>query len=156
MPDMISLPMLMDPKPRSSRRKTEDLRRADILKRYKPRECATTHEENNDEASDDILHEVRVLGFVLRHWGPSGKHINHAQCKERDCGGGKRAIAVRVSAQNTAGGFILPNDRVDVVQTVVQQATPESASVNVNWPSRSVSSYGYVVPRRRAESTFCR
>lgn len=31
---------------------------------------------------------------------------------------GKRAIAVRISAENTAGGFILPNDHVDVVHTV--------------------------------------
>lgn len=30
---------------------------------------------------------------------------------------GKRAIAVRVSAESTAGGFILPNDRVDVIHT---------------------------------------
>jgi pilus assembly protein CpaB len=30
---------------------------------------------------------------------------------------GKRAAAVRVTAQSTAGGFILPNDRVDVVHT---------------------------------------
>lgn len=33
---------------------------------------------------------------------------------------GKRAVAVRVSAENTAGGFILPNDRVDVIHTVVR------------------------------------
>lgn len=31
---------------------------------------------------------------------------------------GKRAVAVRISAENTAGGFILPNDRVDVLNTV--------------------------------------
>jgi len=30
---------------------------------------------------------------------------------------GKRAVAVRISAENTAGGFILPNDRVDVIHT---------------------------------------
>lgn len=34
---------------------------------------------------------------------------------------GKRAIAVRISAENTAGGFILPNDRVDVVHTIERQ-----------------------------------
>lgn len=33
---------------------------------------------------------------------------------------GKRAIAVRVTAESTAGGFILPNDRVDVIHTVVR------------------------------------
>jgi pilus assembly protein CpaB len=30
---------------------------------------------------------------------------------------GKRAVAVRVSAENTAGGFVLPNDHVDVIHT---------------------------------------
>jgi len=33
---------------------------------------------------------------------------------------GKRAVAIRVSAESTAGGFILPNDRVDVIQTMAQ------------------------------------
>lgn len=31
---------------------------------------------------------------------------------------GKRAAAVKVSAESAAGGFILPGDRVDVIQTV--------------------------------------
>jgi pilus assembly protein CpaB len=30
---------------------------------------------------------------------------------------GKRAVAVKVSAESTAGGFILPGDRVDVIRT---------------------------------------
>jgi pilus assembly protein CpaB len=30
---------------------------------------------------------------------------------------GKRAVAVRISADSSAGGFILPNDRVDVLLT---------------------------------------
>lgn len=33
---------------------------------------------------------------------------------------GKRAIAVRVTAESTAGGFILPNDHVDVVHTAAR------------------------------------
>jgi pilus assembly protein CpaB len=33
---------------------------------------------------------------------------------------GKRAIGVRISAENTAGGFILPSDRVDVLHTTVE------------------------------------
>jgi pilus assembly protein CpaB len=39
---------------------------------------------------------------------------------------------VRVSAQNTAGGFILPNDRVDVIQTVSQQTTPDTPAETVS------------------------
>jgi pilus assembly protein CpaB len=37
---------------------------------------------------------------------------------------GKRAIAVRITAESTAGGFILPNDRVDIIHTVVRAAQP--------------------------------
>ena len=40
---------------------------------------------------------------------------------------GKRAVAVRVNAGTTAGGFILPDDRVDVLHTSV----PEGASGGV-------------------------
>jgi pilus assembly protein CpaB len=45
---------------------------------------------------------------------------------------GKRAVAVRVSASNTAGGFILPGDRVDVIETVSQQTSSDSAAENVS------------------------
>jgi pilus assembly protein CpaB len=31
---------------------------------------------------------------------------------------GKRAVAIRISAESAAGGFVLPNDRVDIVQTM--------------------------------------
>lgn len=34
---------------------------------------------------------------------------------------GKRAVAVRISAESTAGGFIVPNDRVDVLRTFSRQ-----------------------------------
>lgn len=33
-------------------------------------------------------------------------------------GSGKRAVGVRVSAESSAGGFIRPNDRVDVLNTI--------------------------------------
>jgi pilus assembly protein CpaB len=45
---------------------------------------------------------------------------------------GKRAIAVRISADSTAGGFILPGDRVDVVQTLAQQAAADAPAENVS------------------------
>ena len=40
---------------------------------------------------------------------------------------GKRAVSVRITAESTAGGFILPDDRVDVMHTTV----PEGASGGV-------------------------
>jgi pilus assembly protein CpaB len=38
---------------------------------------------------------------------------------------GKRAVGVRISAETTAGGLILPNDRVDVLVTIPQQGRSE-------------------------------
>lgn len=43
---------------------------------------------------------------------------------------GKRAVAINVNAQSTAGGFILPNDRVDVLHTVT--ASRESGAVRTS------------------------
>jgi len=43
---------------------------------------------------------------------------------------GKRAIAIRVSAESTAGGFILPNDRVDVIQTLTRQAGNQNENLS--------------------------
>ncbi|THK36106.1 Flp pilus assembly protein CpaB [Ensifer sp. MPMI2T] len=42
---------------------------------------------------------------------------------------GKRAIAVRVTAESTAGGFILPNDHVDVVHTVARSGSGNEGDV---------------------------
>ncbi len=43
---------------------------------------------------------------------------------------GKRAVAIRISVESTAGGFILPNDRVDVIQTIIR--TGEAQSENLS------------------------
>ena len=45
---------------------------------------------------------------------------------------GKRAVAVRVSAENTAGGFILPNDRVDVLHTVASQGPGDGLKEHIS------------------------
>lgn len=45
---------------------------------------------------------------------------------------GKRAVAVRISAENTAGGFILPNDRVDVISTAARQGQGEGQTEHVS------------------------
>lgn len=43
---------------------------------------------------------------------------------------GKRAVAIRISVESTAGGFILPNDRVDVIQTVSRPGESQSENVS--------------------------
>jgi pilus assembly protein CpaB len=80
-----------------------------------------------------------LSGSVVRSQFVAGEPIRDVKLARAESGflsailpSGKRAVAVRISAQNTAGGFILPNDRVDVVQTVTQQAAPDAPVENVS------------------------
>ncbi len=43
---------------------------------------------------------------------------------------GKRAVAIRITAESTAGGFILPDDRVDVIHTIVRPGETVGISGN--------------------------
>jgi pilus assembly protein CpaB len=80
-----------------------------------------------------------LQGTIVRSQFIAGEPIRHVKLARAESGflsamlpSGKRAVAVRVSAQNTAGGFILPNDRVDVIQTVSQQTTPDTPAETVS------------------------
>ena len=66
-------------------------------------------------------------GLVVRNGFISGEPIFDAKLATGDTGAlsiilspGKRAVAVRISAENSAGGFVLPNDRVDVLLTTTE------------------------------------
>jgi pilus assembly protein CpaB len=63
-----------------------------------------------------------LVGTVIRNRIAAGEPIRQENLTPRHAGylatvlpPGKRAMAVRISAESTAGGFILPNDRVDVL-----------------------------------------
>jgi pilus assembly protein CpaB len=65
-----------------------------------------------------------LSGALVRSRMSIGEPIREENLAPRNAGflaailpSGKRALAVRISAENTAGGFILPNDRVDVLHT---------------------------------------
>jgi pilus assembly protein CpaB len=65
-----------------------------------------------------------VEGAIVRSQFYEGEPIREGKLARVESGflsailpSGKRAAAVRVTAQSTAGGFILPNDRIDVVHT---------------------------------------
>ncbi|MBU1176466.1 MAG: Flp pilus assembly protein CpaB [Alphaproteobacteria bacterium] len=45
---------------------------------------------------------------------------------------GMRAVSIPVDAGSSAGGFIVPNDRVDVVQTLATEAGPQTHTVIEN------------------------
>lgn len=89
------------------------------------------------QAQPDGLEKLQ--GSVVRSQFIAGEPIRESKLANKDSGfmsailpSGKRAIAVQVSAQTTAGGLILPNDRVDVIQTVTQQLTPEAPAETVS------------------------
>ncbi len=75
----------------------------------------------------DALAELK--GAVVRSPFVSGEPIREEKLTRGSAGllatmlpSGKRAVAIRVTAESTAGGFVLPNDRVDVIQTMAGQA----------------------------------
>ena len=81
----------------------------------------------------------KLQGSVVRSQFIAGEPIREMKLARQESGflsailtPGKRAVAVRVSAQNTAGGFILPNDRVDVIQTISQQTNADVPAENVS------------------------
>lgn len=85
--------------------------------------------------------QTALKGSMVRTRFVSGEPI-HEEKLARTASGmlasmlppGKRAVAIRVSAESTAGGFILPNDRVDVIQTISrqgQQGDPDNTSSTI-------------------------
>jgi pilus assembly protein CpaB len=76
-------------------------------------------------------------GAVVRNYLGAGEPIREEKLVRGSSGllaallpAGKRAVAIRVSAESTAGGFILPNDRVDVLQTLTRQAGNQSENLS--------------------------
>lgn len=77
----------------------------------------------------------QLEGTVARFEIFAGEPINTAKLVRSDQGylsavlsKGKRAISLEVTPQTAAGGFIVPNDRVDVVKTV---STPGGQSTQI-------------------------
>ena len=65
-----------------------------------------------------------LTGLVVRQAMVAGEPIRQTKLANKNAGflaailaPGMRAVAVRVSAESAAGGFILPNDHVDVLHT---------------------------------------
>jgi pilus assembly protein CpaB len=73
-------------------------------------------------ARPDAVSEL--MGTIAKSSFFAGEPINEAKLVHTDSGymsailpSGMRAVATRISADTGAGGFILPNDRVDVIMT---------------------------------------
>ncbi|HWJ73548.1 MAG TPA: Flp pilus assembly protein CpaB [Kaistia sp.] len=68
--------------------------------------------------------DTELTGSIARTSFVAGEPINEAKLIRSDRGfmsailpAGQRAVATAISADTSAGGFILPNDRVDVIMT---------------------------------------
>lgn len=72
---------------------------------------------NSGFAADEPIREARLMA--------ANKNLLSNKIEA-----GKRAAAVKVSAESAAGGFILPGDRVDVIQTVTIPGSDSQASRN--------------------------
>ncbi|MGR3740702.1 MAG: Flp pilus assembly protein CpaB [Limimaricola soesokkakensis] len=69
-----------------------------------------------------------LAGMVARNGLVAGEPVLESKLSAGDASvlssmldSGRRAVAVRISAENTAGGLILPHDRVDVLVTTTRQ-----------------------------------
>jgi pilus assembly protein CpaB len=77
--------------------------------------------------------ETSLNGTVVRSPIVAGEPITDTKIVHADAAGmmaatltpGMRAVAITVSTDTGAGGFILPNDRVDVIATVQVSETPK-------------------------------
>lgn len=73
-----------------------------------------------------------LAGAVVRHPFVPGEPVREEKLLQdgsnllaAGLGSGMRAVAIRVSAESSAGGFILPNSRVDIIHTANQQGQAE-------------------------------
>jgi pilus assembly protein CpaB len=75
----------------------------------------------------------KVAGAMARSTYYAGEPISEAKLIRTDRGfmsailpAGERAVATKIAADTSAGGFILPNDRVDVIMTRQTPGTADS------------------------------
>jgi pilus assembly protein CpaB len=82
----------------------------------------------------------QVAGSITRAAFSAGEPIRESKLIKGKSGGymaavlpaGKRAIATEISAETGAGGFILPNDHVDVLLTRRDKQAEKSAGVEIH------------------------
>jgi pilus assembly protein CpaB len=106
-----------------------------------PKETVSSGYITNQNTPDAI---AEISGSISRMQMLAGEPINMRKVVKADRGGfmsailepGMRAVAIQISAESSAGGFILPNDRVDVLltrsgQTSSQEFVTETILRNV-------------------------
>jgi len=80
--------------------------------------------EAASELSGTFVNTPFVAGEPIREARLAATNVNLLSNKLAP---GKRAVAVKVTAESTAGGFILPGDRVDVIRTSTRSRDGEES-----------------------------
>ncbi|KQT44649.1 Flp pilus assembly protein CpaB [Aureimonas sp. Leaf454] len=102
---------------------------------------SSTFIQKNHRASavDDLKGSIARQAFF------AGEPIREAKLIKTDRGfmsailpAGKRAVAVQISADTSAGGFILPNDHVDVIMTRRRVATTSGGEASTDFDTETV------------------
>jgi pilus assembly protein CpaB len=89
--------------------------------------------------SGTVTIATAVAGTVVRAPIVAGEPITYAKIVRSEGAGfmaatlapGMRAVAITVSVASVAGGFILPNDRVDIILTTVNNDTPKRGTTRM-------------------------
>lgn len=86
-----------------------------------------------------------VVGMVLREPLGKGQPVRESQFQSiakaylsSVLPAGKRAMAVRISAEHAAGGFVLPDDRVDVISVITVSHAQGAALADPRHSSRTI------------------
>jgi pilus assembly protein CpaB len=89
--------------------------------------------------ANGISPDAAVAGAVVRAPIVTGEPITFAKIVKSDATGfmaatlrpGMRAVSIGVSVASVAGGFILPNDRVDIILTETTNDSPKRVSARI-------------------------
>ena len=95
--------------------------------------------------SDNPQGMTQVVGALARSTFYAGEPISEAKLIRTDRGfmsailpAGKRAVATKIAADTSAGGFILPNDRVDVIMTRQMRGRRIAAGRRTQFPTETI------------------
>ena len=96
-----------------------------------PKDGVSSRFITEDSSADP---QADVIGAIARASIYEGEPINEAKLIRSDRGfmsailpEGKRAVAIRIAPDTSAGGFILPNDHVDVIMTRRMEQSGQTA-----------------------------
>jgi pilus assembly protein CpaB len=108
----------------------------DVLWQTWPAATASSNFIRRSERADAMN---QIAGSIARAPFVAGEPIREAKLVKADGSGfmaailpaGMRAVSTEISAETGAGGFILPNDRVDVIQSWREKNPDRSASNDI-------------------------